>query len=78
MIEYGWTPRWVSPPELTQEQTATLNRGKSLEGDFGLKQWDLFLLDNSVVVCYYADDNECWIRRMTPEETTYLNQKVKQ
>ena len=72
VIEYGWTPQWVSPPELTAEQISTLKRGKSVEGDFGLRTWDLFLLDSSVVVCYYADSSECWIRMMNDYETNYL------
>ena len=73
VIEYGWKPQWVTPPELTQEQVSTLNRGKAVEGDFGLKQWDLFLLESSVVVCSYADSSECWLRMLTDEETNYLN-----
>ena len=75
MIEYSWKPQWVSPPELTHEQIITLKRGKPIEGDFGLKQWDLFLLDGSVAICYYSDTNECWVRMMTPEETVYLKEK---
>ena len=72
VIEYGWKPQLVSPPELTQEEISTLKRGKSVEGDFGLKLWDLFLLESSVAICYYSAVNECWIRMMTDEETLYL------
>ena len=78
MIEYGWQPQWVNPPELTEEQRNILRRGKTLADDLKLNQWDLFLVDSSVAICYYADSSECWVRLMTDEETAYLKKDMEE
>ena len=78
LIEYGWPPQWVNPPELSEEQRNILRRGKTLNEDLKLKQWDLFLVDSSVAVCYYSDPSECWVRLMTDEETAYLKNDMEE
>ena len=78
VIEYGWPPQWVNPPELSEEELSILRRGKTLITGLDLKQWDLFLVDSSVAICIYADPDERWVRLMTDEETAYLKKDMEE
>lgn len=75
MIEYFWKPQWVESPQLDTKDTESLLNGGRIVKDLGLQQWDLFRIGDEIVVCTFSGAGGCWLRKMTADETVYLEKQ---